>query len=450
MYKISLRSFLLFFVSIAVSSVFTLSAFAAELSPEQERRLRNELEQVEKEIKEQQSILSSKQAEASSIERDIAILNAKIAGAKLKIKKHNIEIERLGKDIVVKSGNIKSFERKIEDGKASLSQILRKTNELDAFSVPEVLLGGENISDFFSDIDLFVSVKESLKDTFTELRQAKDATEQEKSSLEEKRNEEIDTKINVETEKLIIERGEAEKKRLLALNKAEQGAYNKVIADKAKRVSEIKAALFKLRDAEAIPFGTALEYAKNASKLTGVRPAFVLAIITQESNLGANVGSCYLTNDTTGEGVRVTTGVTVKNVMKPERDITPFIQITKDLGRDYRQTRVSCPLSVGYGGAMGPAQFIPSTWQLFAGRIASALKADASDPWNPEHALMASSIYLGDLGAVASSYTAERNAACKYYSGRACGVVKTNTFYGDQVMARVKAIQANIDILEGN
>ncbi len=450
MYKISLRSFVLFFLSIVVSSAFVLSAKGAELSPEQEKRLRQELEQVEKEIKEQQSILSSKQNEASSIERDIAILNAKIAGARLKIKKHNIEIERLGKDIVVKSGNIKSFERKIDDGKDSLSQILRKTNELDAFSVPEVLLRGDNISDFFSDIDSFISIKESLKDTFTELRQAKDATEQEKSSLEEKRNEEIDTKINVESEKIVIEKGEAEKKRLLALNKAEQGAYNKVIADKAKRASEIRAALFKLRDAEAIPFGTALEYAKNASKLTGVRPAFVLAIITQESNLGANVGSCYLTNNTTGEGVRVATGVTLKNVMKPERDVVPFIQITKDLGRDYTKTRVSCPLSIGYGGAMGPAQFIPSTWQLFAKRIAGALNAEASDPWNPEHAFMASSIYLGDLGAVASSYTAERNAACKYYSGRACGVVKTNTFYGDQVMARVKAIQANIDILDGN
>ncbi len=450
MYKISLRSFVLFFVSIVVSSAFVMSAKGAELSPEQEKRLRQELEQVEKEIKEQQSILSSKQNEASSIERDIAILNAKIAGAKLKIKKHSIEIERLGKDIVVKSGNIKSFERKIDDGKDSLSQILRKTNELDAFSVPEVLLRGDNISDFFSDIDSFISIKESLKDTFTELRQAKDATEQEKSSLEEKRNEEIDTKINVESEKIVIEKGEAEKKRLLALNKAEQGAYNKVIADKAKRASEIRAALFKLRDAEAIPFGTALEYAKNASKLTGVRPAFVLAIITQESNLGANVGSCYLTNNTTGEGVRVATGVTLKNVMKPERDVAPFIQITKDLGRDYTKTRVSCPLSIGYGGAMGPAQFIPSTWQLFAKRIASALNENASDPWNPEHAFMASSIYLGDLGAVASSYTAERNAACKYYSGRACGIVKTNTFYGDQVMARVKAIQANIDILDGN
>ena len=97
---------------------------------------------------------------------------------------------------------------------------------------------------------------------------------------------------------------------------------------------------------------------------------------------------------------------------------------------------------------MGPSQFIPSTWKLFEDRIASALGKPASDPWNPQDAFMASGFYLGDLGATAQTYTAERNAACRYYSGRSCS--GSNTFYGNQVMARVSAIQANIDILGGN
>jgi membrane-bound lytic murein transglycosylase B len=98
---------------------------------------------------------------------------------------------------------------------------------------------------------------------------------------------------------------------------------------------------------------------------------------------------------------------------------------------------------------MGPAQFIPSTWKLFEDKIARALGKPASDPWNPQDAFMASGFYLADLGASSQEYTKERNAACRYYSGRSCSAGVGNA-YGNQVMARVSAIQANIDILGGN
>jgi len=43
---------------------------------------------------------------------------------------------------------------------------------------------------------------------------------------------------------------------------------------------------------KAIPFAEAYQYADLASTKTGVRTAFILAILTQESNLGKNVGTC--------------------------------------------------------------------------------------------------------------------------------------------------------------
>lgn len=434
---------------VIVPDIFNSKAFAEETKEERDTRLRAELAQVEKEIADQQKILDTKKSEGTSIQRDLAIINAKIAEAQLKIKKHNIVIEQLGKDITVRTNTISKLDNNIESGEESLAQILRKTNELDGHSLPEVILGSDDLSTFFADLDSFDSVKSAIAVTFSKLRDAKESNETEKVVLSKKRNSEIDTRINVESEKKKIQVAEAEKKRLLNLNKTEQNGYQKVIAEKAAKAAQIRAALFGLRDSEAIPFGTALTYAKSAAVKTGTRPAFVLAILTQESNLGANVGSCYLTDKDTGAGVRVSTGVAVTGVMKPTRDVAPFIDITTSLGRDWTKTRVSCPFSIGYGGAMGPAQFIPSTWNIFKTRIANALNAGVADPWNAEHAFMASSMYLSDLGAVSGSYTAERNAACKYYSGKACGGA-TNTFYGDQVMAKVAAIQANIDILEGN
>jgi len=137
--------------------------------------------------------------------------------------------------------------------------------------------------------------------------------------------------------------------------------------------------------------------------------------------------------------------------MKPGRDVEPFLEIIKNLGGDPYKQVVSCPQSVGWGGAIGPAQFIASTWILFENRIANALGLSGiPDPWNPAHAFMASSIYLGDLGASAGTYSAERNAACRYYSGKSCSASSLVATYGNQVIAKADMIQRTmIDPLQG-
>jgi hypothetical protein len=170
----------------------------------------------------------------------------------------------------------------------------------------------------------------------------------------------------------------------------------------------------------------------------------------QESALGKNVGSCYLTDPSTGAGVSVKSGNSFPNVMKPSRDVRPFIEITKSLGLDYLKTLVSCPQSVGWGGAMGPAQFIPSTWELFISRITQATGASVPNPWNPRDAFTASAMYLGDLGADSGTYSGEQNAACRYYSGSACTKSALIKSYGTSVMAKADNIQRTmIDPLQG-
>lgn len=441
-------AFVFLFAFVALSPFKHADSQTNNLTPEQEAQLRAELQNIENEIKQQQEILKSKEAEGANYQRDIDILNAKIKQAQLKIKAQELSINKLGKDITIKSNTISALNGRIVKGRDSLSQIIQRTREIDNYSVAEALLSAKDISEFFIDLDSFTSIKQEMRSHLSTIKTAKAENEEAKQELDDRRNEEIGIKVNVENERKVIQNAEAQKKKLLNLNKNEQKAYKSVIADKTKRAAEIRNALFQLRDTAAIKFGDAVTYAKAASAKTGVRAAFVLSIIQQESNLGANVGACFLRNQETGAGVRRSSGAAVSNLMKPSRDIKPFLQITSALGRDPFNTPVSCPLSYGFGGAMGPAQFIPSTWVLFQDRIATLNGKSAADPWNPQDAFMASALYLADLGASSQNATAERNAACRYYSGRSCS--GSNTFYGNQVMARVKTMQENIDILQGN
>lgn len=415
-------------------------------------RYEAELVALEKEMAAKQKELDAQKGQSVSLSRDISILTAQIEQSKLNIRAKNLIIQKLGGEITEKNKKIESLSTKIEKEKESLAQLLRKERQIDNISIVSLILSQDNISDVYGDLDAFASIKKGIKGSVDEIRGVKTLTETEKTSLEEKKNQETDTKYELENAKAKVELNEAEKKKLLSISKNKESEYQKILDEKAKRRAEILSALFNLRDTAAIPFSKALEYAKLASSKTGIRPAFLLAILTQESNLGANQGSCYLTNFKTGAGIVISSGNPIARVMKPmglagrKGDIDDFVAITTSLGRDPYKTQVSCPIAgSGYGGAMGPSQFIPTTWQGIKNRVANALGIKTPDPWSPRDAFMASNLYLTDLGAAVGTYTAERNAACKYYSGRSCDSKKPyNSFYGNQVMEKAKNIQTNM------
>jgi peptidoglycan hydrolase CwlO-like protein len=442
-----------FFVAVVFFAPFFIYAQTTETQAEREARLKAELVQVEKEQAETEKVLAQAQGQSASITRDILILTTKIKAAQLNIKAKNLLIETLGKDINKKQDKILGLEERIDKGRETLAQIMRKTNEVDSLTLPEFILAKDSLSTLFSDLDTFESVQESLKNTFEQIRDDKSQTETEKNTLSKKKNSEIDARAIIEKEQKSIESNEKEKQKLLAISKGDEKKYAAELATKKAKAAEIRAALFQLAGgSKAIPFGDALKFAIEAQKATSIRPAFLLAVITQESNLGANVGSCFVSDLSTGDGIGKNTGTFFEQVMKSPRDTTPFVSITQALGRDWKSTPVSCPIGNtkyyvgrGFGGAMGPAQFIPSTWVLFTNRISRALGISNPDPWNPEHAFVASSLYLTDLGAKNGSYTGEIAAACKYF-----GTGGSSCTYGKQVLAKANIIQTTmIDPLQG-
>ena len=409
-------------------------------------RLEQELADLEAQMADEQKKLDSQKGQSTSLSRDIAVLTSQIKKAKLDIKAKELVIKQLGGEITEKNKTISVLNTKIDNIKESLAQLIRKDREIDDKSILTLILSNDSLSEAYGDIDTFSSIKKSISKSVDEINGVKSATEDAKNALEQKKNQEIDTQMQLETEKQKVETNEQSKQQLLSISKNKEAEYQKVLSEKAQRRAQILAALFDLRDVSAIPFAKAYEYAQLAQQKTGIRPAFLLAILTQESNLGTDQGSCYLTNFDTGAGVSSRSGKIFSNVMKPTRDVKPFIDITTSVGRDPYKTLVSCPIGgVGWGGAMGPAQFIPSTWQLLKNRIASLLGINTPDPWYARDAFMASAIYLTDLGAKGDSYTSERNAACRYYSGRSCDSKRpANSFYGDSVMKKAANIQTTM------
>ncbi len=400
---------------------------------------RDELSQIEAQLTDLLNKQKEQQKQTGTLKGDVDYLTSQINALKIKIKARALIIAQLKVNIKEKVNQIESLSEKIDREHESLAQLLRNTNEFDDQTIVNLILSDDSISNFYSDLESYASIKQAVKASVDVIRGIKTETEVAKKDLEKKRNAETDAKVELENAQKKVAQSEAEKKQLLALSKQKEQEYQKLAAEKKVRADKIRAALFALRDTKAIPFGLALEYAKEVEKETGVRPAFLLALITQETNLGANVGTCNRPDDPPSKNW--------KNIMKPDRDIAPFERITSALEINPYETPLSCPRGGGWGGAMGPSQFIPSTWELYANKIASALGISGMpNPWEPEHAFMASAIYLAELGADRGGYTAEKTAALKYYAGSNWNK-KSNAFYGNSVMSLANKIQANIDLL---
>lgn len=405
---------------------------------------KNELAQIEAQLAELLEKQKAQQKTTGTLKGDVDFLTSQINALKAKIKARGLKIAQLKVNIKEKASTIGSLSSKIDREHQALAKLLRNTNEFDGGNILHLILSDESLSGFYNDIEAYSSIKQGIEDSLGIVRITKKQTELAKADLEIKQDAETDAKAELENAQKGVAQSEAEKKQLLAISKNQEAAYQKLAAEKKARADKIRAALFPLANTSTkIDFGTALRYANEAQQKTGIEPAFLLAILTQESNLGANVGQCYLSDTTTGAGKGKNTGTPFINVMKPTRDVAPFLEITKALGLDPFKTAVSCPIAgvAGYGGAMGPAQFIPSTWKLFAARLQTALGHYAS-PWVPEDAFMASSMYLTDLGGVGSSVAAQNKAACKYYGsgGATCS-------YGNSVQKLKATIQANINLL---
>ena len=427
-------------------SVFVVPHVANAVTNVEERAaLQAQLDKIEQEIAGNQGVLSDLQKQRTTLEQGIAVLDNKIKTAQLQIKQSDLALSQIKNNISEKESAIKDVDDKVVRGERSLAQLLRRTREIDDLSLAELALG-QNLDDFFRDIDDFQTIQQALGDSFTEMALLHEELARRKTDLEEKEDEAQKVRTVQVLVKAAIQKDEKEKRDILSTTKGQEKAYQQLIADKQKQAAAIRAALFGLRDSGAIPFGTAYDYAKQASALTRVRPALILAILTQESDLGQNVGSCYVTDILTGHGVAKSTGKAFSNVMKAPRDTEPFRTLVDALGRDWSTTPVSCPQGSGYGGAMGPAQFISSTWVLYKSRLSQLTGEETPDPWSARTAIFATALLMGDNGGDGGTRASERKAALKYFAGSNWSK-PANAFYGDGVMELVDDIQSQIDIL---
>ncbi|XOB41431.1 MAG: lytic murein transglycosylase [Candidatus Nealsonbacteria bacterium] len=405
----------------------------AETPQEERQALENELKELEEQLLLIENDIEKTEKEKKTLQNDIYLLRRRVQSLNIQIQQSNTMIQDITIQIDDTEGSIEQTSLKIEESKERLSVILRKINQEDKKSIIEIFLTEENLSDFFENLTALETLNNNSRELLIDIKSLKFSLEGQKESLDEEKMD-LETIVKVR----LLQRQESsqlksEQESYLKLTEEQYQNQLKEKEETEKRASDIRARIFELIGVPKAPtFGEAYEIAKYVSGITGVRSALILAVLTQESNIGKNVGQCYLTDTTTGKGKRITSGKIELKTMNPTRDLPYFLEICQKLGRDPLSTPVSCPMSIGWGGAMGPAQFIPDTWgnpRYGYGQKVKEVTGREADPWDIRDAFLASGLYLRDLGAK----TNEFKAVMRYFSGYRWS--KWEEFYGRSVLA---------------
>lgn len=437
---------------------FLPNVSVAETDAERRARLERELAVVEQQITAQQRLVNETKTQRQSLERDIQVIEGEIQQVQLGIQARSIAINQLSDQIGEKEEVVSILNDRLKRQQQSVADLIRKSVAMEDISLVEVFLNNKSFSEFFTDMSQFQAIKRSLNESMIVLQGIKRDTEDQKNILFDKQQTEAEMKLVQELQKEEIEVKEKEKENILNVTKGQEAEYQRILASQQQTAAQLRSALFQLLGGGGgIPLPEAVRLAQYAEGKTGVSAAMILAILEQETNLGSHLGSCVY-NDVRGG----------RPVMHPDRDAPVFLAVGEILGFNPATQIISCPLirngvPIGWGGAMGPSQFIPSTWAMYGGIVSDgaggfvynqasdAIRringgAGPANPFNNQDAFLATALLLRDNGAT-GTYAADRLAALRYYAGWGGASNPANAFYGDQVMNRKAKFIGQIQVL---
>lgn len=410
---------------------------AQDSTAEQEKeKLEGQLQELEKQIADYENNINQCQKQGKTLQGEIKKMEAEIAKLNLQIKAIGLNLEKLNGEISKTESKIGAAEENIDFNKQALSRTLRELHENESKNLAMIFLANPTLSDFFGNLNNLILVQEKIRTLLEKMTLLKTELTEQKEQLAVQKMDAETLKTYRASQKNSVQKTQAQKNEILKTTKGKESEYKKLVQETKKTAAEIRKQIFKLLGGGELDFEQAYQLAKYAEQATGVRAALILAILDRESALGVNVGRCDY-----------------KTAMHPSRDIPIFLKIIKELGLEKNLEsgiiKVSCANSDGaYGGAMGPAQFIPSTWVLYENKVSQITGNNPASPWRNEDAFTATAVYIKDLLNACSGYNGlaqERCAAARYYAGGRWQRYLAS--YGSRVVSQAQNFQQDIEIL---
>jgi membrane-bound lytic murein transglycosylase B len=306
------------------------------------------------------------------------------------------QIDETEANIKKKEDTIRALESQLDLNREVLSGLVQELYYSKNLPFVEVLLSEDDVKAAFSTSDSLFSTQEKIQAMLDEMKRNKEKIASEKSSLEESQKDHEELLAVKNAQKQSLAEDQAEQSEAVEKQEATVGELNQ-------KLSELKSDLSSFLG-ESISADDIVDAASIASRATGVRKDFILGELVVETDLGRFTGGCYYSKGKNPVGKHMKSA-----------DKAAFLDLMDDLDYDKNEKKLSCWPGYGYGGAMGVAQFMPTTWNGYKSRIAAKTGHNPPDPWDITDGVMGMAIKLAAAGATSKS--GEKNASKRYYCG---------------------------------
>jgi peptidoglycan hydrolase CwlO-like protein len=391
--------------------------FAKDDGQSQKEILKTRIDDLRRQIEMYQTKIDEKSQKEESLSGDIEILEADIKKMELQIQETSLQIEELDGEIFRKETEIERMQKQVDAKEKMLANFLEELYEKGRNDAAEIIFTGQSFSEYYAKIESLENIESRIKDSHSQLKAERDALKKERGDLIERKIDKENMRgIQSDQERSI--QSEKQMKDLLVSKIQDEKA---ALEQNVDRLKEELNAIQSLGN--PINMEEAVAAAKYASKFTNVAPEFLLGVLRVESGLGTNVG-----------------GGRYKTDMNPAQWDT-FKKICAEIGIDPEKTPVSRRACYnrdskdgcgGWGGAMGPAQFMPSTWMGYKVKVENLTGNKPANPWEIKDSLVAMGLKLAAVeGVTGGDRKAWAKAAGMYLAG---GNWERYSWYSDRVL----------------
>jgi membrane-bound lytic murein transglycosylase B len=409
---------------------------STETTAQKQQALESQLSQLESQIDQYENQIAADEKKGTTLSSAISALNSEIAKVELQIQATNLTLEEINSQIADTESQIMITSNSVAGKKLVIADLLQTLYRDDQTNALESFIENPQISDLWDVMQNISLLETNLSANVVELTALTGQLQGQNQQLTASEIAAASAQKYETAQARQIASTKSQKSQLLTETKGQESTYQTLVAKTKETATQVRNQIFELLGGGQLTFEQAYQYAKVASQATGVDPALILAVLDRESALGQNVGKC-----------------SYKTAMSPS-NIPTFLQIVKQLGLNADSMMVSCANSDGaYGGAMGPAQFEPSTWELYAARVTRITGNDPPSPWSNADAFVATGLYLEDaMSGCKANYTAtasiERCTAAKYYAGG--NWANYLWTYGEAIVEQAQTFTQDIATINGS
>jgi len=391
-------------------------SFAAQ-NDAQQQDLKKKIDTLRNQIQQYQNDIYSKGQQQETLQGDIADIGKDIAKIELQIQETQLVIQSLDLEIADKEAGIAAMQKEVDAKKIVLSQFMQELYERGQATSVEMALGNETFSDYFFQADSLESYEERTREIYDQFVYLREGIKKEREDLLARKEEQMNLRAMQNDQQRTLDSQKQTKDSLLKKTTNEKQALSSQMEKLQEELNALQAL------GAPINIDDAIGAARYASGITRVAPEFLLGVLRIESGLGTNVG-----------------GGRYKTDMNPAQWDT-FKKICGELGIDPNNVPVSrraCYNSDakdgcgGWGGAMGPGQFMPTTWMGYKSKVEKLTGEMPANPWDLKDSLVAMGIKLAAVdGVTAGDRASWAKAAGMYLAG---GAWENYSWYSDRVL----------------